>query len=154
MCFALAGFLDIAFCCRLLADLPVGESVVWGIVGAVGYASAFLLISYAAEHLGVDNDPQVEPDSQDDVDDEDDTGPWWTDLGWKALAAVLTVGSVLVLFVLFAAKSIVVVMVFAALTADPSAAEVLFVIVASGMLQLIAMYYVVMPIAARHGIAV
>ncbi len=140
----------------MLAGLPVTDAVLWGVLGAVVYAAVYLLISYAAEQLGVDTDRMGNHEVANDFDEgeeEDDEGGWWSDLGWKALATVLVVGSVIVLFVLFAAKSIVVILIFAAVAAQPSLGQVLFIMVLSGGLQWLAMYYVAIPMARRHDIS-
>ncbi|WP_229054805.1 hypothetical protein [Aeromicrobium sp. Leaf350] len=149
--FALAGFLDVLLCSRLFAHADAVKSLSWGVAGAAGYALTYLLIHVTAVSLGVDPDPAFEPESDTEPGHEEDV-PWWSDLGWKALAGLLVMGAVVALFAAFVVKTIVVVLVFAAFTA-PSFGEVVLVIVASGALQMLAQHYIVDPIAARHGIA-
>ncbi|MBC9226312.1 hypothetical protein GL325_08270 [Aeromicrobium sp. 636] len=156
--FALAGFLDIALSCRILADLGFLRSVIWGLVGAAVYALAYLALSITSQFLGDDpeGDAAARVDHEapsEDEDDNDAPGPWWSELGWHLLTWAIVAVSTVWLFVLFNVKSIVVIAGFAALTPRPSTAEFLAVVVVSGTIQLVAMNTIAVPAAKRRGVS-
>lgn len=157
--FALAGFLDIALSCRIFADLSFGRSVLWGLVGAVTYALAYLALSFASQYLG--NDPEGDDaalvhhdDTENDEDDGDEErGTRFEEAGWTLLAWGIIAVATVWLFLLFNAKSIVVIALFAALVQDVSVVEFLAVVLVSGTVQLVAMNTVIIPMAKRRGIS-
>lgn len=155
--FALAGFLDIALCCRILANLSFTRSVLWGLVAAACYALAYLALSYASEFLGDDPEgdaaAQVLRDDEEDDDDDEERGTWLEELGWKLLAWAIIAVSTVGLFLIFNAKSIVVILCFAAVTAGVSGTAVMAVIVISGTIQLVAMNCIIIPLAKQRGIS-
>jgi len=158
--FALAGFLDIALSCRILAGHSLTPSIGWGLVGAGGYAMAYLALSYASESLGDDPEGDAaarvhhDEDQDDEEDDEDEEkGTWWSEAGWMLLTWAIIVVSTVWLFLLFNAKSIFVVAVFASVAPDTTAAEFLTIVAISGIIQMMVMGKIVIPAAKRRRIS-
>lgn len=159
--FALAGFLDVTMSVRLFFDRSAGDSIAWGAVGAACYALGYVLIHMSAAVLRVETDAEsverdddwlgrIAPHESERVD-ADEVLPWLSRVGASVSAAALVGSTVVVLFILAMAKTIVVVLTLAVLT-DPSLGEVVIVIVVSGTLQVVAQQFVIAPITKRRGV--
>lgn len=157
--FALAGFLDIALSCRILADISLRSAVDWGGLGAIAYGLVYLVFSYLSEFFGDDPEGDAnakvlhdEADAEtDSLEDEDDG--WIAALGWRLLTWAIVAVSFVALFVMFNAKSIFVIAIFTAFAPNTTFVQFLAVVAISGLVQLTVMNTVTIPVARKRQIS-
>jgi hypothetical protein len=156
---AVVGFLDISISCLVIAALPAMSSLLWGLVGAAGFALLYLAFSLAMAAAGLREESDG-PDIADRMDEisagldslpDDDPDPWPVRWFYNVVAALLwLVFSIGVIIVGFS-RTVVTMIVFAALTPDVRPWTVLVAFAASAALQYVISSLVFEPQAKRLG---
>lgn len=159
---SVAGFLDIGISCLVIGDVTYLDSFRWGLVGAFGIGSIYLLGSVASDSLNSETDSsrpsyldRFERFSEelDDLPDDGTPDPWLLRLLWAPLIAMASMLFAVTMIVVGFLRSILTIVVFAAFAPDPSAVTTLVTLAASILLQLAISALVFEPLADKHGIA-
>ena len=159
----LGGFLDISLCTLLMADQTLVASTAWGVLG--GAVAGLLHIGLLRAGAGPEDDEvtsdgdlaerfaRFEESSADRSSEE--PKPLAVRWGWHALIVGGALASFLVLTVLVSLKSIVTVVIFAAVSSAPVwGIDTAIVLAISVSVQALVGYFVFERIAERRGITI
>lgn len=159
---AYVGFLDISICCLLVARLDALHSAQWGVVGAAGFAVLFYALLCAERALwppsesGDDGLAERLDRLGDDIEamDEDEAPDPWP-VRWFFNGVIVVIGALLSIAVVLLSysRTVLTVIVFAALAPDVEPWAVLLTLVSSIAVQVLISWLFIEPQAKRLGVA-
>lgn len=159
---AAVGFLDVAISCLLIVSLSYLESLLWGFVGALGFALLYFCFSVAAASTGVDNEDESDcPDFADrldqlgkDIDElpDEEPDPWPIRWFWNVILAIGWAGFSLAVIIIGYSRTFITIVVFAALTPDVRIWAVVGAFASSAALHYVISSLVLEPRAKKLGI--